>query len=150
MELLFRDAELFAYRIIAHTISDSGSEKITIEEFERPREVLSFLRVAGGLVEFLQRERENSLKRDAGLVVLTSLSHDSLSSSPDELSSTWHITQVDVASGCAKLTRQQVTAQTAEVPKAGILRSHGMEGQIKLIRRRKEAIDKLPRHTYLL
>ncbi|MFD8550521.1 AAA domain-containing protein [Streptomyces fradiae] len=150
IELLFRDAELFAYRIVDRTVTDSGKEEITIEELERLREVPTFLQVDGGLVEFLQRERENSSKTDAGLVVLTSLNQDSLSSPPDELSSTWNITQVDVARRRAKLTRQHVAAQMTEVPDHGILRSHGMEGQIKLIKRRKEAIDRLPSHTYLL
>ncbi|MFG2305453.1 AAA domain-containing protein [Actinacidiphila glaucinigra] len=149
IELLFRDAELFAYRVVEHTVTDGGKEEITIEELEREREVLSFLRVDGGLVEFLQRERENSSKTDAGLVVLTSLGQDSLSSPPDELSSTWSVTQVDVAHKRAKLTRTNV-AETSLVPEHGILRSHGMEGQIKLIRRRKEAIDRLRTHTYLL
>ncbi|MFF1777646.1 AAA domain-containing protein [Streptomyces virginiae] len=150
IELLFRDAELFAYRVVERTNTDGGKEEIVIEELEREREVLSFLRVDGGLVEFLQRERENSLKTDAGLVVLTSLAQESLSSPPDELSSTWSVTQVDVARRQARLTRTDVVARVTTAPDHGILRSHGMDGQIKLIRRRKEAIDRLRSHTYLL
>ncbi|MFD5031813.1 AAA domain-containing protein [Streptomyces sp. NPDC058405] len=150
IELLFRDAELFAYRVVERTGTDGGKEEITIEELEREREVLGFLRVDGGLVEFLQRERENSLKTDAGLVVLTGLGQESLSSPPEELASTWSVTQVDVARRQARLTRTDVAARVTTAPDHGILRSHGMDGQIKLIRRRKEAIDRLRSHTYLL
>jgi hypothetical protein len=150
IELLFRDAELFAYRVVERTNTDGGKEEITIEELDRQREVLGFLRVDGGLVEFLQRERENSLKTDAGLVVLTSLGQESLSSPPEDLASTWSVTQVDVARRQARLTRTDVAARVTTAPDHGILRSHGMDGQIKLIRRRKEAIDRLRSHTYLL
>jgi len=150
IELLLRDAELFRYQIVERGDTDDGLEEIVIEETDRGREPLSFLQVDGGMVEFLQRERENTLKTDGGTVLLTEGSHDSLTTPSEGVATTWSVVRVDVTAKRATLHRLKVDSGTETAPDEGVLRSAGMDGQIKLIRRRKDAIDRMRRHTYLL
>lgn len=148
IELLFRDAEMFWYEI-DEVEQDEGRMQITVRQVERERPVLSFLEMEKGLVEFLQRERENSTKPNSGQIELVPLGQDSLRSGGASDKSPWEISQVDVQSGRAVLSRTVLSGQQPP-PKVGVLRSAGMSGQIRLIRRRKEAIDRLIGHTYLL
>jgi AAA domain len=50
----------------------------------------------------------------------------------------------------AELDHDALDADRLDAPPQGILRGAGMEGQTKLIRRRKQAIDVLNKHSYLL
>jgi hypothetical protein len=143
IELLMRDAELFGYRVVERK-RRHGFERLVVEEHQRvERPPLDFARTRG-LAQFLEQERETG-KRRADLVILTPPHEDSLSLNRVEEHEHW---KIDGDAGTATLER--AVAGVAPAPDTGILRTHGMFGQVRLIRRRKKAIDRLNRHAYLL
>lgn len=149
LELLLRDAEIFRYKVVERDDSQPGLERIVIRESPRRRPVPSFCAVEGGLIEFLEREIE-SRKQDCDLVVLTGPDEDALiigRSVPKE--ERWKVT-IDPQQRRVILARQVLGAPLPPAPDEGNLRTWGMFGQVSLIRRRKRAIDRLEKHSYLL
>jgi hypothetical protein len=144
LELLMRDAEIFAYEIIESNVVD-GAEELLLREIPRDRPVQDFAIVLGGLNEFLKREAEN---RDGELVYLGGEEALDLGR---QVSRTefWTLTDPDVGLGVAKLRRPKLMGQVTP-PRRGYLRAFGLFGQMSLIKRRKRAIDRLGGHAYLL
>ena len=62
----------------------------------------------------------------------------------------WRVLSVDIEQETATLERTAIDADRPPAPVEGVLRSAGMPGQTRLIRRRKQAIDVLDTHSYLL
>jgi KaiC/GvpD/RAD55 family RecA-like ATPase len=141
IELMMRCAEIFAYRVV----DTDGARYPTIMIVSEParddddgRHRLRRLRPRNGMIEFLRRQ-----KADGALAVSLS-SQPSLQQEETERA-TWNILDTDDDA----VTLQAVMEGTVP-PKAGFLRPAGFHGQIKLIERRKNAIDRLEQHSYLM
>lgn len=145
LELLIRDAEIFRYRIVSQTRQE-GADRLVLVEMARARPVAPFARMEGGMPAFLNREIESG-NRDCRLVGLTSTDEDGLSIGRLDKSQFWEIQ--DIRGNEVVLTRPMQNAQRSASPE-GTLRTFGMFGQIALIKRRKRAIDRLEKHSYLL
>ena len=153
IEILLRDAEIFPYEVIAGPEVVEGREQVTIRERPRveQRRVLRFFEIEKGLTEFLQREREQATGRpDSGSVILSKASEDALVLPWGWKDNLWRVQAVDMEQETATLERAAIDAGRPTAPVEGVLRSAGMPGQTRLIRRRKQAIDVLDSHSYLL
>jgi hypothetical protein len=145
LELIMRDAEIFAYSIIDKRIVD-GAEHVKLREVTREREVPFFARLADGLTGFLTRERED--KREGGFVYLGG--EESLDISHEvPLSAFWTVADINSDNGIVLLRRPALNSNTPP-PHGGFLRAFGMFGQMSLIKRRKKAIERMGNHAYLL
>jgi hypothetical protein len=146
IELLMRDAEIFAYRVVSRSSTD-GVDQLVLEEVPRARPPVDFARTQG-MARFLEQELETG-KHRAELVILGDVNSDTLTLSRVEETEHWRVTAIDH-------DEHRVTVERAThggfppTPSDGLLRTHGFFGQIRLIRRRKKAIDKLNGHAYLL
>lgn len=147
IELLMRDSELFQYEITNRRLEDAV-ENITIREIDRQRPAVMEFRPEGGMLQYFQRELESN-KRDCDLVVLTGEAEDSLAINRRRKEDCFRISNINVNDGLITLTRA-IVGNAPPTPGRGWLRSFGMFGQIALIRRRKGAIDRLEKHSYLL
>lgn len=148
LELLIRDSEIFRYRIVSRTAKE-GVERIVVEEIARPRHRTRFCELEGGLGEFLLREIESG-KRDSKLVVLTRPDEDALTLPSVEKTDCWTVDRIDGGKKQIELARIIAGGKAAAPPEEGSIRTWGMFGQIALIRRRKRAIDRIEKHSYLL
>jgi len=151
IEILLRDAEIFPYEIISGPDAIEGQERITIRERSRTeyRRVLSFFEIEKGLIEFLQREQMAG-KPDSGNVILSGPTQDALVLPGGGKANQWRVQSVDLEQGTARLERTAIDVDRPRPPREGVLRGAGMRGQTNLIRRRKQAIDALDSHSYLL
>jgi len=144
IELLMRDAEIFAYSTIERRFVD-GAEEVRLREIQRKRAIPEFAHSIRGLADFLQTEEE---ARDGNLVYLGE--EDSLDLDkdvpPEEF---WEVTNINVDNGVVTLRRPR-RKQQEPPPQEGYLRARGLFGQMSLIKRRKRAIDRLGTHAYLL
>ncbi|PSB47134.1 hypothetical protein C7B67_19460 [filamentous cyanobacterium Phorm 6] len=147
LELLMRDAEIFAYRIKERN-KKGTDECIRIEERERARPVSSFCEIRGGMLEFLQREWDSG-RTDCKFFLLTD--EDSLTIRRRPKNEAWEIVEIDRQQNYAEL-RRATSDRVPEnlVPESGYLRSWNLSAQIRVIQRRKDAIDRLEDHSYLL
>lgn len=146
LELLFRDAEVFPYSILQRTRDDTY-EMLTIAARERTRPGFQFAQL-GGLGTFLENEiaTTSEEKSDAESVYLGK--EDSLwltSSVPLEYF--WSIEKIDEEKNTVVVQRR---IGLPPAPNEGFLRTYGMFGQMSLIKRRKQAIERLQFHNYLL
>ncbi|SDJ12915.1 Protein kinase domain-containing protein [Actinokineospora alba] len=152
IELLMLDATIFPIELVAgpDPADDLGFEQITVRERPRPenRQVLAFLH-NDDLAGFLQRELEAG-KPDSGSVILSGERGDALALPAGGKDNQWRVHAVDDTARTATLRRQTFDTDRPSPPDNGYLRGAGMPGQLKLIRRRKQAIDALDRHSYLL
>ena len=150
IELLLLDATIFPYEIVSGPEQREGREAIVVRERQRPnsRKVLPFFELEK-LQEFLQRERERATD-DGGKVILSGPAHDTLAPPLAVRENQWRVTAVDPEAQTATLERDAFDSLRPDPPPQGVLRSAGMPGQTKLIRRRKQAIDVLDTHSYLL
>ena len=148
LEFLMRDAEIFAYRRIEKHTREGTNECICIEERERERSVSSFCQVKGGMLEFLQREFDSG-RKDCNLFLLTD--DNSLNITGRPKNETWELVRIDRQQNYAEL--QRATSDGVQLnlaPESGYLRSWNLFAQIKAVERRKDAIDRLEDHSYLL
>lgn len=154
-EILLRDAELFKYRIVNHT-EQGGSSKIIVVPAEEDRPSRKFFKADRKLTDFIQQEWD-SAKPDCDKVLLTDF--DSLfvprdtefKGNPKEWvdKAQWTISEIDQESETITLFRQY-SPGIASPSSEGYLRTRGHYGQIRLIERRKQSIDRLSSHAYLL
>ncbi len=148
LELLIRDSEIFRYRIVTRSTKE-GVQRLEITEVPRNRRPMRFCKVEGGLAEFLLREIESG-KRDCKVVVLSGPDEDALTLPSTAKADCWTVERIDTSQGHIDLVR--VTAGNTQPTPAteGTIRTWGMFGQVALIRRRKRAIDRIEKHSYLL
>jgi KaiC/GvpD/RAD55 family RecA-like ATPase len=141
IELMMRCAEIFAYRI---TGTDSARfPTVTIapdpaRDDEDGRHRLRRLRARDGIIEFLRRQKAD------GAIAVSLTTEPNLQQEETERG-TWKI--LEVGNGTVTL---QAESEGAIPPKLGFLRPAGFHGQVKLIERRKNAIDRLEQHSYLM
>lgn len=148
IELLLRDAELFQYEIVQSSI-DRNIETVVVRETERERSVLNIFKTEGGLLEFLQRELDSH--KDYSEHVALTPEHEGVLFLYRRIPiyEFFRIKQFDVDQRTVTLERI-IRPNVTSPPPRGWLRTFGMFGQAALIRRRKDAIERLARHTYLL
>jgi serine/threonine protein kinase len=147
VDILIRDAELFRCEIIDVTEEDGSCTQVEVRETARKHPSSGMFNVDGGMAEFLFREKHNG-KPGSSLIQLCSPSSESIELRP--IDPEWVVHSVDIPDRTAKLTP---TGDLPSIPKVGdihVLRTKGLGGQVLQIRRRKEAIAKLAKHTYLL
>jgi hypothetical protein len=149
IELLVRDAETFPYRVVARDTTDLGVERLTLVEGYRQRPILDFCRLDGGMVEFLQTQLDSG-QRDGEYVILSGAGGDRLDIPRVEPAAWWRVRSLDVEAGRVDVERLAQMSHSAGVDDEGFLRAAGMFGQVRLIMRRKSAIDRLKNHSYLL
>ncbi|MBN2286672.1 MAG: AAA family ATPase [Tissierellales bacterium] len=154
IDLLIRDAELFLYERVSRKVV-SQVEIVKIREIARERTVMDIFKLEGGLVGFLQREFESN-KPNCDLVVLTPEGQGSLRLNLEKRIEPKDCYQVvsfekDEDDNDVIVLKKIASANSVIAPPVrGWLRTFGMFGQVDLIRRRKEAIDRLAEHSYLL
>lgn len=154
-EVLLRDAELFKYKIVSST-PDQGSTIITIAPVDENRPSRKFFKADKGMANFIQQVMESG-QRDCNKVLLTKV--DSLfikgsdtsanSASFDVNKEQWTVTNIDPKNETLTLRRQDAWG-IAQPSQEGYLRTLGHYGQIRLIERRKQSIDRLSSHAFLL
>ncbi len=154
-EILLRDAELFKYRIVNQTVKP-GSTEIIISPVDEDRPSRKFFKADKKLADFLQQESDAG-KQFCEYVFLTE--SDSLfvtrdtefKGSQEEWveKAQWTISEIDPENEIITLFRQN-SPGIASPSSEGYLRTRGHYGQIRLIERRKQSIDRLSSHAYLL
>ncbi|MBD1939065.1 AAA domain-containing protein [Microcoleus sp. FACHB-68] len=148
LELLMRDAEIFAYRIKDKKI-EGTDELIYIEERERDHPVSSFCQIRGGMLEFLQREFDSG-RKDCKLFLLTDDNSLTIDGGRQK-NEAWEFVRINREQKYAELRRATSDGVPQNpAPESGYLRSWNLFAQIKVIQRRKDAIDRLEDHSYLL
>jgi hypothetical protein len=148
LELLFRDAELFGYMVKRREIHQQF-ETIVITECPRERSPIDMFVPSGGLIEHIQNELA---KGDlySNLVVLAPLDNGSLRIPEDlEPGECYEIISINKDEGSITL-RKALRHGEEQVPDSGWIKAFGMRGQLRVIRRRQQAIYRLRKHTYLL
>lgn len=152
IELLMLDATIFPIETVGGPVpaDEAGFEQVTVRQRPRleSRQVLPFLQT-DDLASFLQRELETG-KLDGGSVILSGEHGDALALPPGGKDNQWRVHSVDDPARTAILRRPTFDPDRPPPPHRGFLRGAGMPGQLKLIKRRKQAIDTLDGHSYLL
>lgn len=154
-EVLLRDAELFKFRLV-HLKEDTGSTEIIIASADENRPSRKYFKADKRMVDFIQQVMESG-QRDCDKVLLTDT--DSLflrragasaTSAPSDVGrEQWTVQNIDQENDTLTLFRQNAQG-IAPPPLAGYLRTLGHYGQIRLIERRKQSIDRLSSHAFLL
>ncbi|MGP2435758.1 AAA domain-containing protein [Streptomyces sp. JW3] len=150
IDILIRDAELFRCRVTDVQLAANDTvQSVTVEELPRLNEPLSMLQLDGGMAEFLLRERHSG-KPGSNLIHLCSAESESIGWQVPVTESEWRVDDVDVRARTARLRPETEIPVPPQLGETRVLRTKGLKGQVDLIRRRKEAIGRLARHTYLL
>ena len=154
-EVLLRDAELFKYKIV-HSAEKQGITEVTIVPVDEHRPSRQFFKADKRMVDFIQQVMESG-QRDCDKVLLTD--SDSLflkrasanvTSAPFDVDrEQWTVKDIDQENETLTLFRQNAQGVTLP-PQEGHLRTLGHYGQIRLIERRKQSIDRLSSHAFLL
>jgi hypothetical protein len=145
IELIFRDAEIFAYQVVRDDSSNVIKDMV-IEEIDRSRPVVKHAKIRGGLAAFLKGHIEEQ-KKNGHLVYLGPEESLFVGRDVDE-PECWTIKGIDETTGHINLERAGQGYPKA--PVRGFARAFGMFWQMPLIDRRKKAIERLREHTYLL
>jgi hypothetical protein len=150
LELLIRDAELFRYEFVREEAGAAGRRRILIRQIERERRPAPWCEVEGGVAEYLQREIDSG-KQDSRFVLLAGPNEDGLTIErrvPRQ--EFWEVNEIRADEKLIVLERSSLGPPLPPPPAAGTLRTFGMFGQVSLVLRRKRAIDRLEKHSYLL
>jgi hypothetical protein len=141
LELMMCCAEIFPYRLMENLDAGLATERIRIEPRPGKEDLEIFQR--DGLIEFMRRQAMSRVGEDR--VYLSEEDTVNLGRKPD--TEAW---KVEKTEDSYLILSRTADPKLARPPKDGFLRSTGFYGQIELIRRRKEAIDRLEEHSYLL
>jgi serine/threonine protein kinase len=146
VELVIRDAEVFPYRVTSRR-SDAYYERIVIVEQADSEETRpQWSRIQGGLLQHLTTELASN-KPDCDKVVLTATRD--LRVTPGEKTAHWTVDSLDMDARVVTLLR--AAGEFGRPPDEGFIRTWGMAiGQVPLIERRSESIERAVEHTYLL
>jgi len=156
-EVLLCDAELYKYKVLPiQQLSDDGSTWISITPVDEARPSRKFFNAEKKLTDFLQQVYESG-KRDCDKVLLTESDALFLSRAGANADSTrfevdkeqWTIVDIDQENEIIVLSRKNSPGITPH-PAQGYLRTLGHYGEIRLIERRKQSIDRLSSHAFLL
>ena len=144
--LVIRDAEIFRYRVVGHTTDDFYERLVITEEETSDESRPSWSRIQGGLTQHLTTELASN-KPDCDKVVLTV--HRDLRVGVTDKSARWTVDAVDGPARTVSLARPLVESDAPADD--GYIRTWGMAiGQVPLISRRLESIERAVDHTYLL
>jgi serine/threonine protein kinase len=146
IDILIRDAEVFRCQVTDVQDND-GRATVAAKEIPRRNEPLQMFKMDGGMAEFLLRELSSG-KPNSNLVQLGSPETESITVHTDD--PTWSIKEVDLAKNTATFEPEGEPYDLPSVGEELVLRTKGLGGQVLLIKRRKEAIQRLARHNYLL
>ena len=144
LDLLLSCAQVFRYHLVER--KRKGSDELLVVESGEPRQFPKFCHITGGLPEVVNRELESG-KPYCELFLLTP--------QPDlhlvgvDFESFWTAEKVEYATGRIHLRRRHTTT-ALPAPDDGFIRTYGLNGSVRLIDRRKRAIDRLKEHSYLL
>ncbi len=144
LDLLLSCAQVFCYHVVERR--EKGGDELIVIEGGQPRQFPNFCHITGGLPEVVNRELESG-KPYCDLFLLTP--------QPDlhlvgvDFESFWTAEKVDYASDHIVLRRRH-TPTAMPAPEEGFIRTYGLNGSVRLIDRRKRAIDRLEEHSYLL
>ena len=102
------------------------------------------------MVGYLQRELD-SRKEACNLIALTHPADGWLQVNRKiDMPEFWEMIDLDPETNQVTIERAIGSPKMPPVPETGVLRAFGMFGQVKLIRRRQEAIYRLENHSFLL
>lgn len=146
VELVIRDAEIFRYRIVSQSTDRYNERLVITEEVAVDENRPAWARIQGGLLQHLTTELASN-KPDCDKVVLT-VRRD-LRVASVEVGGHWTVDMLDPNSRTVSLMR---SLDVGEPPaEEGYIRTWGMAiGQVPLIARRVESIERAVDHTYLL
>jgi serine/threonine protein kinase len=149
LDLLLCFAEIFSYEVVDRRVERGMTEVITIREREDQRNLPSFCEIEDGMFGHLSRTYE-AARQEYDKVFLTSrgtLHVPDLSPVVDP----WYIDleSFDHDRRQIRLSRP-LSADQTPAPDIGFVRTYGLYGQLSLIDRRKQAIDRLEEYAYLL
>jgi serine/threonine protein kinase len=147
IDILIRDGELFRCRVTKVEETDGMCSLIWVREVSRVQEPLPMFKPDGGMAAFLFREKSSG-KQDSNLIQLCSPDSESIASRSK--APFWEVDDVDILGRSAALRPAEEIPVPPKVGDERMLRTKGLAGQVLLIRRRKQAISRLARHTYLL
>ena len=146
LELLMAYAEIFPCLIEKKwTTADGEFEHVILAEAEG-REHPAFSRIQGGMIESFQ-SRIDTNAQFCRNVLLTS--DDVLRVPNISLEDAWEIVELDRSEKTVQLKRRAGQGLSLFEHK-GYARSWDLYGQMRLLQRRKRAIDQIEKHSYLL
>jgi hypothetical protein len=150
LELLMRTGEIFGYTRIEYGEGSGGLIRTVIQEFPEGNPLaFDLFRVEGGMAEFLLKEVD-SRKPNCRLVALDASRDLGLYADSRNKVQWWEIDEIDPSTGKISLVRPAAGTDATPPPQVGVLRTYGLSGQLTLVKRRKDAIDRLENHSYLL
>ncbi|SED03780.1 AAA domain-containing protein [Streptomyces sp. PAN_FS17] len=150
IDILIRDAELFRCRVTdVQLAANKTVDSVKLEEVPRLNEPMSMLQLDGGMAEFLLREKHSG-KPGSNLIHLCPPESETIGWQVPFTEPEWRVDDVDVPGRSATLRPETEILEPPQVGDIRVLRTKGLKGQVDLIRRRKEAIGRLSKHTYLL
>lgn len=150
IDILIRDAELFRCQVTDVQHAPNGMvDSVTVEEVPRLNVPMSMFQLDDGMAEFLLREKHSG-KPGSNLIHLSSPESETIGWPVSAVEPEWRVDTVDVPGHTATLRPETEVLQAPEPGDIKVLRTKGLKGQVHLIRRRKEAIGRLAKHTYLL
>ncbi|MFG1842916.1 AAA domain-containing protein [Micromonospora sp. NPDC049175] len=147
VDILVRDAELFRCEVVEVEEEGGSCTQVEVREVLRDHPPSGMFAIDGGMAEFLFREKHSG-KPGNNLIQLCSPSSESIEDRPADPE--WVVHSVDIPGRTAKLTPNQDLPKMPQVGDVHVLRTKGLGGQVLQIKRRKQAIAKLAKHTYLL
>jgi len=151
LEILLRDSEIFPYEVISRE-TDSEKERVVIrEDTDNKPQPLDFFNISGGMVEHLTREMESGKPECHRVTWIQADNYLETRSKEDDLNAMWEIQDIDLINKKVTLVRDALSHnKKLPLPDKAYLRTYGTRGQLFLIYRRKKAIDRLEKHSYLL
>jgi len=155
LDILLSDAELFPYRVIAKATGDerkiygnlkTGPLWIEINPDGRKRKPFHLAERKQSLCEYLERLRLE--KGESGVKFHLTVNED-LEFPDIREEAYWDVCEIDEENQRALIQRNNFPGiQQIEV--TGVMFSKELCGEIALIKRRKEAIDRIKNHSYLI
>jgi len=146
LELLMSAAKIFPYKVADRPNKNDGWDRLLIQELPQDRKFPRFSQIQGGLARLLHDEVA-SRKPHCYEVLLTA--NDQLHVSGVEPEHWWEVERVGQPGDPIELRRRAGSGAPA-APDLGFIRTYGLNGQVRLIERRKRAIDQIEHHAYLL
>jgi serine/threonine protein kinase len=146
LELLMSVSKIFPYRVVTRKESPDGWQRLEVVESAPSRLFPQFCQINGGLVRYLHDEVASG-KPHSNEVLLTH--NDQLHVSGVRSDQWWEVEKVGQPGEPIRLRRRFETSGEKSAD-TGYLRTYGLNGQVRLIERRKKAIDHIEQHAFLL
>lgn len=155
LDLLLRTEEIFAYELVEVPETSGGFTKVVIRDGGESTEIPHFFNVNPELVEYFRQSFARGTERRA---ILLPEERHLLYKLPDHRNELdvleWEI--MDLSRGSSPGDSQTMTLvregsiEPSRIPSRGLIKASGLAGQLRLIVRRQEAINRLDHHPFLL